>query len=250
MRPSAALSAQVVGSDDFGHTLTFDYVSSGGNDRLSSVTDPAGGVISYDTSANLVEVTYPDTFARNYLYRGTDSVPHLLSGIIDEADSQYSFYEYDASEDGNATSTALAGRVEQYLIYGTGIGSGSVSITEPSGASRSLTLNLVNGMSRITQTGASCAWCGSSGSFSYDANGNVSAKTDPSGSITNYGYDLARNLETSRTEAAGTAKARTTTTQWHATYRLPTLITEPKRKTAFTYDANWVSQPFVDTNLS
>src|SRR6185503_5587038 len=35
----------------------------------------------------------------------------------------------------------------------------------------------------------------------YDINGNVASRTDFNGNRTNYTYDLARNLETSRTEA-------------------------------------------------
>ena len=37
----------------------------------------------------------------------------------------------------------------------------------------------------------------------------------------NYTFDATRNLETSRTEANGTPSARTITTQWHPTLRLP-----------------------------
>jgi YD repeat-containing protein len=44
--------------------------------------------------------------------------------------------------------------------------------------------------------------------------------------------------ETSRTEASGTALARTITTTWSTTFHLPTKIVEPNRTTTFTYDAN------------
>ncbi|HEY8158201.1 MAG TPA: RHS repeat-associated core domain-containing protein, partial [Methylobacter sp.] len=39
------------------------------------------------------------------------------------------------------------------------------------------------------------------------------------------------------TEAAGTPQARTTTTAWHPTFRLPVEIVEPNRSTRFSYDA-------------
>ena len=78
--------------------------------------------------------------------------------------------------------------------------------------------------------------CGDAASRAYDANGNLISKTNWNGNKTTYSYDLSRNLETSRTEAVGTAQARTITTQWHPTYRLPVQITEPGRITTLAYD--------------
>ena len=45
-------------------------------------------------------------------------------------------------------------------------------------------------------------------------------------------------METSRTEAAGTALAKTTTTSWHEKFRLPVQINEPLLRTVFIYDSN------------
>jgi YD repeat-containing protein len=45
-------------------------------------------------------------------------------------------------------------------------------------------------------------------------------------------------LETKRVEASGTAQARTITTQWHTTYRLPTAVAEPLKLTTYTYDSS------------
>ena len=50
-------------------------------------------------------------------------------------------------------------------------------------------------------------------------------------------FDDSSGLEQSRTEAVGTVNQRTTSTQWNVAQRLPTLITEPGRTTAYTYDA-------------
>jgi YD repeat-containing protein len=80
-------------------------------------------------------------------------------------------------------------------------------------------------------------------SRNYDANGNPASYTNRRGMVTSYTYDSVRNLETSRTEAYGTALARTITTTWHATYRQPATITEPSGVagvnlvTEFTHDA-------------
>ncbi len=53
-----------------------------------------------------------------------------------------------------------------------------------------------------------------------------------------YTQDTTRNLETDRTEAYGTAKARTISKTWHPTFRLPATITEPNRTTTFTHESN------------
>ena len=52
-------------------------------------------------------------------------------------------------------------------------------------------------------------------SYEYDANGNVSRKTQ-NGQVTEYQYD-GQNREISRTEAVSTVEARTITTEYHPT---------------------------------
>ena len=65
---------------------------------------------------------------------------------------------------------------------------------------------------------------------------SLPARTDFKDNVTTYIHN-ERGLETSRTEAAGTAQARTTSTDWHPQFRLPTKITEAHRVTTFVYDA-------------
>jgi YD repeat-containing protein len=79
--------------------------------------------------------------------------------------------------------------------------------------------------------------------LTYDANGNPASRTDFNGNRTNYSYDLARNLETLRTEGltsagANTPQTRTISTEWHPAFRLPTRIAEPLRLTTNVYDAD------------
>ena len=85
--------------------------------------------------------------------------------------------------------------------------------------------------------------------INYDANGNISACWDAKLNETVYSYDLTRNLEMSRTEAYGTAQARTITTQWDANWRQPDLITEPGRSIAYSYDSmgNVLTKSVTDT---
>ncbi len=75
-------------------------------------------------------------------------------------------------------------------------------------------------------------------SKTFDSNGNLSTHIDFNGTTTQYTFDLSRNLETSRTQAVGTAQASSTTTSWHPTYRIPVQINEPLRRTIYTHDAN------------
>ena len=71
----------------------------------------------------------------------------------------------------------------------------------------------------------------------YGTNKLLSSFTDAEGRVTRYTRD-ARGLETSRTEGHGTPQARTVTTAWHPTLRVPTQIVEPGLTTSFTYDSN------------
>ncbi|WP_187359856.1 RHS repeat protein [Chitinolyticbacter meiyuanensis] len=103
---------------------------------------------------------------------------------------------------------------------------------------RNYAFQLVNNRWQLTSKsqpgGAGCD--PASSALGYDANGNIKTRTDFNGATTSYVYDLSRNLETSRTEAVGTPQARTISTTWHPTFRLPATITEPGRVTTFTYD--------------
>ncbi len=57
-----------------------------------------------------------------------------------------------------------------------------------------------------------------------------------------HGLDLtivrdSRGRELSRTEAAGTPQARTIATTWHPEFNKPSVVSEPGRQTAYSYDA-------------
>ena len=92
-------------------------------------------------------------------------------------------------------------------------------------------------MIRNTAVSTPCTACGNvTAATTYDTNGNVASRTDFNGHVTQYTYDLTRNLETSRVEAFGTPEARTITTAWHPVFRLPTHRAEPLRLTTLVYD--------------
>ncbi len=213
----------------FGHILSFSYNSSG---HVSQVTTPDGGAIgyAYDAHNNLISVTYPGNALRGYHYENA-SFPNALTGITDENGIRFATYAYDAS--GRATSTQHAGGVESTTVaYNT---DGSAGVTDANG--NSLSYNFTTQFDLVKPTAVSNSGCGcGSSAYTYDANGFLASRTDFDGNVTTY-VNNTRGLEISRTEASGTAQARTITTTWHATYRLPLGITEPNRITTFTYDA-------------
>jgi RHS repeat-associated protein len=268
--PSAGLLLAV--TDNFGHQLGFTYNGLG---LIATMTDPNGGVYTYGYSPApdstdqgpdflLSSVTYPDSTSRQYLYNeGAETqgnnpsyvYAYALTGIIDEAGTRYATISYN--NQGQAIASQLAGGVDAYSIsninYRTDYGYGSSNVTDPLGTTRNYQYTAVGGVAKYTGINTPCPSCPDApANVGYDANGNVSSRTDYNGNQTTYVYDLTRNLETSRTEAAGSAKARTITTSWNPSYRLPNQIVEPNRTTSFAYDGsgNLLTKTVVDTMAS
>ena len=220
----------------FGRSLKFAY--SGSN--VSSVTVPNGGVYAYSYSAknNLVIVTYPDTTQRKFLYENI-SYPHALTGMIDEKNNRYSTDAYDST--GRDISTEFAGGVYKYTMNYGYLTNGYVPVTDALGVTRTSTFTTINEVPLETQMKQSCLSCPASYATTktaktYDANGNISSQIDFNGNTKTYTYDTSRNLQLSSTEAAGTPQARSITTTWHSTFRLPIIIKEPTKTTRFSYD--------------
>jgi YD repeat-containing protein len=236
--PSPGLLLTV--ADVFGHQLSFTYDSLA---RLSTMTDPAGGsyLYQYDSNSNLTSVTYPDGKVRKYIYNEPAntvnvSMPFALTGIVDENNARYATFQYTYS--GAAVTTQLASGALKYTLsypYST-----QAIVTDPLGTNR--TYNFTNSLGVMKSTGITKPAPSGSGtvssSLTYDVNGNVSSITDFNGNRTTFTYDLTRNLELTRVEAAGSSNARTITTAWHANWRLPIQIAQPQRRTTYTYDAN------------
>lgn len=235
--PSTSLLSSI--TDASGRTLNFTYDVS---NRLITLQDPAGGnyLYAYDASNNLKSVTYPDNSVRRYVYGEVAyisgaNLPNSLTGSIDENGNRYTTYAYDAQ--GRATATQLASGIDRYQLAYT---SNGTVVTDPIGTSRTYNFNTVNGVvlgAGASQPGGS--GCGpASSNITYDANGNVSTRTDFNGNTTNYTYDLTRNLETQRVEAFGKPEARIISTQWHSVWRLPLKVAEPKKLTTWTYNGD------------
>ena len=245
-------------SDQFGRQLTFTYDAA---NRVVTMTDPAGGtyLFEYDGASgpsganNLTKVTFPDGKTRVYYYAEAAQInggsacstpspvlPNALTGVQDENGVRFATWTYDCS--GRATSTEHAGGVERYAFT---YAAGETEVTDPLSTVRTVSIPAQRILGVAYTAGTTQPAASGTGEATNvrtrDAQGNLSSRTDYNGNRTNYTYDLARNLETSRTEgltAAGatTAQKRTISTQWHGTFRLPTGIAEPLRITTFTYD--------------
>jgi YD repeat-containing protein len=238
-------------SNQFGRSLSFSYNASG---QLVSVTPEGGHATSYaydGTAANsrLTTVAYPDStsgaVSKTYLYENT-AFPHLVTGIVDETGNRLATVVYD--NQGRATSSGYAGGADLYSVSYTA--AGLATVTDPLGTQRTYSYGTARGKLAVTGsdkpsgTGASSA-----ASRVQDANGFVTQETDFLGVNTMYTWDINRRLPLTTTRAAGLPEVQTTSTQWHPSFRLPVLVTEAGRTTAYTYDAqgNRLSQTITDT---
>ncbi|OGB24348.1 MAG: hypothetical protein A3I66_16460 [Burkholderiales bacterium RIFCSPLOWO2_02_FULL_57_36] len=231
---------------------------------------PSGGcLVSGDSNNracsanNLTKVTYPVGKSKIYYYNesayinggtacintgvvgnGFGGLVHQLTGIADENGVRYSSWTFDCQ--GRTTSNELAGGVGKVTLTYSAWNADSATATvthylgtpvNPQTTIRNYAYQKLLGIAKNAGIDQPCAECGPIKDRIYDANGNVASHTDFNGNVTKYGYDLSRNLETSRVEAFGSSYAKTITTQWHPTYRLPTKIAEPLRITTKSYDA-------------
>ena len=223
-------------SDSYGREVTFKYGDSG---NIAIATDVSGKDhnFTYDSTwrrlDGIVFPTSPETTV-GFHYEETDA-PYILTGITDENGNRYATWGYD--EDGRAISSEHANGVDKTTI--TYNADGTTTVTNPLGKQTTYHFTTIHGVKKVTQVeGHPTASCeGANKAYSYDANGNIASKTDWNGVTTTYTYNMDRNLELTRTEAAGTPQERTITTEWHPQFRLPIKITEPNRITEYTYDA-------------
>ena len=271
--PVAGLLIEV--SDAFARSVKLTYDSTG---RINTVTGANGevnayGYTSYTYSsrnyARLSTVTQPGGAVKTYLYEGSSGDIHALTGVIDENNNRVLTWGFDGS--GRAVSSQRGGNVANYSISRTrdaSFNTTSAIVTDPLGTQRTYSFQTILGVVKTTGVSQPCPSCGGTQSqaTAYDANGNISSRTDFNNKKSCMAYDLARNLETARIEGllasedcAASLSAppnrpdvRKTSTTWHPTYRLPLTITEPaaaattgatagvagSKLTQFIYDAN------------
>ena len=240
-------------TDQFGRQLNFTYDS---KNRMSSMTTPNGETTRYefDANENLQKVVFPDSKAKIYAYNDNAAFASNggklgLTGVIDENGTRVSNFSYRDGYWNTPDITEEAGGVGRYTRT---ISGNSVIITDPIETQRIYGISNIQGVLRVTSQsqpgGAGCPAASLHATF--DANGNIKTRTDFNGVVTNFQFDLTRNLETSRSEAAGSALQRTTTTEWHANLPIRKRVAEPLLITTMTHDAsgNVVTRTLQPTN--
>lgn len=257
-------------TDAFGRVWTYTYQTgqSTAYPLVASISDPQGNQVQYSYSPNtdlLTNVTFPDGSVQSFTYTVDDlsAIPLLKTKI--DASGRVATFEYDAN--GFAISTQYLDGVNKYQLNYVSPYAQTI-VTDPLGTQRTYNFQTILGVVKTTGVSQPCPSCGGTQSqaTTYDANGNVASRTDFNNKKSCYSYDLSRNLETARVEGVASAAncatelAKSVTaftaadqkkieTLWHATYRLPTKITEPAaalivggtpgtKVTDFTYDAN------------
>jgi RHS repeat-associated protein len=200
-------------TDDFGHLVSFTYYPADatlGANNIATVSGGAGNTVtySYDAFRNLASVTYPDGKTKTYLYGNlADAADYrfrnALTGIKDENGTQFATFKYDSY--GVPTSTEHVGGANKFQFsFGGTYPFSSSSVTDPLGTAKTYIFQTILGNQRLTSLSQPCTTPGCTGdvtqSRTYDANGNIATLKDFNGTTTSYQYDLARNLELSRTE--------------------------------------------------
>ncbi|MES3026212.1 MAG: hypothetical protein V4857_31905 [Pseudomonadota bacterium] len=223
--------------DNFGRQIVFSYNADG---TLARATLPDDLFVEYSYENRLLtRVTHADGTSRQFRYNEPAFIigaapPVALTGTIDENGVRAGTYKY---ANGLAVSTERANGLDRYLFE---YQANYTYVTNPLNTKYLTYYNTVAGEKVVSSSnqppGAGCS--SSSSSLAYNLNGNVTTRTDFNGVNTTYKYDLIRSLETSRVEAAGTLLARTVSTQWHGSLPVPLTISEPRRRTTFTYNVN------------
>ncbi|MES2740061.1 MAG: hypothetical protein V4754_03815 [Pseudomonadota bacterium] len=217
-------------ADGFGHKITFSFDEQG---RIFTFTDPAQQTtkFGYDEKNNLSTLTFPGGAIKSFLYENVQ-FPNAMTGTVDENGKRTMTYSYDTQ--GRAYDEVGPNGVDHYNLV---FNSDATLETDPLNTQRTVTFADIAGTRKVVAqsqpAGAGCV--ASSSSMKYDGNGNIKSRTNFNNITTTYTFDLIRNLEMSRLEAVGTPQARTITTIWHATYRLPRKVFEPLRLTTYDY---------------
>lgn len=236
---------------------------------LRAVTDPAGNVYDFGTVYTYLDgsnqggtdtVTLPGSPATVITYK------YPNSGPLSETD--YNGVPYSYVTYAPFTNWTTAFRVSNFHLAD---GSQSTSVTyTANGNAMTATITNPLGHVSVNQYGFYC--CGANegydllsvsdtanidsvatiGSRVYDNNNNLQQATDSNGNITKYAY-AANGLLQTKTEAYGTAQARTTNFDWDPNVALNRITSETVvgwSETSYTYNAQDRLASVSVTNLS
>jgi RHS repeat-associated protein len=185
-------------TDPLHRTTSYGYDRTG---NLTSITDPSGLVTryAYNAAAELIEVTYgKGSPAVAYSYYPDGELLSMTDG------TGVTRYTYDGDNRlTSAVHTSLAGAVSAYR-YGYDDAANSTTLTYPDGGR---VTDSYDGAGLLTSVRD---WLGHTTSFSYDAEGNLTAEKFPGGvtatnsgttiTVTNGGGTLARFSDTANND--------------------------------------------------
>jgi RHS repeat-associated protein len=207
MASNSAITCITQVTDNSGRTLTYSYDANG---RLTSVTNPAGGVTSYTwapcptqtaiTCTELLTATDPDGHVTTNTY---DPATGRVTGQTDGVGNTWS-YSYTTNSSGQITQA---------------------TVTDPRGVHDTYSFNPAGLLSSVTDAAGTPAAQTTTTAFDPTTN-LLTSETDPLGRTTSYTYDNLGNV-TSLTELAGTAHPSTWTFTYEPTYNRITSETNP-----------------------
>jgi YD repeat-containing protein len=258
-------------TDAAGRTLTFNYANGTFPRLCTSITDAVGTVASYtyDASALLTQVSYPDGSQLNFQYNDPNSST-LVSAVTDAQAKILEAHTYDSQRRGMSSQQANGVNAVNVAVYWNG----QTGIRDSrSNFSWIYYVTLAQREYFSTSTGYGCASCGiqspqqqyidSSGNavyrgdpfdlkptqYTYDNQGNVLSVSKPYGN--NYSFSIGGwNTWTYTYNSFGEVLTATdpyghqTTNVYDANGNLLTVTTPPPNgstpasATTFTYNAN------------
>lgn len=210
-------------TDQSGRSLTFGWTG----DYLTSVTDANVNPqrlyqYAYDEVGNLIKYTDPLGNKMHYLYGPSHDLISLVDGNGNEV-----LVSYNAG-----------GAVRRVFTCETSLNMNYISarkqtfIIEENGTETQTTTYTFDENGNLLNRQGTC--CGFNVSFEYDANGNLTKRTDANGNTTQFTYDNLGNRLT-----ATNALNQTTTYTYESNFNLIKSLTDPSGNTTiFTYDAN------------
>jgi RHS repeat-associated protein len=235
-------------TDAQGRFLEFRYDKAS---YLIQVNDSAGSSYGYRYAMHqpfnsqpmntglLRYVDLPGGVSREYVYDEAGNLgagniqTELLTGIVDEKGSRYATFQYDsvgrAWKEWHGADADVLSLIYQEYSYNDGIS--HTKVANSLGQSELRNFVAVAGIVRDAGvdrcTTSACSAYTASSSKTYDANGNLDVETDFNGAKIDHDYN-SRGLETQRVDAKSVvgstspAEKRTTQTDWHASFHMPT----------------------------